>query len=150
MICQTLERLEGDLFRALNGVLEPLVRAGAGSPGPWPTGLIVLETRGRKTGRVFNVPLLATLIGDLVVVVSTIRGRSRWVRNVAESRRVRYWMHGRAREATALVVAPGQVPAPSPAGGPLAGALASGLAPISLTLGMAFAILSPASAAASA
>jgi hypothetical protein len=145
MFCQGLERLQSDVFRGLNAVLEPLVRSGVGAPGPWPTGLVVVETRGRKTGRAVRVPLLGTRVGDLVVV-STVRGRAHWVRNAAAAPGVRYWMNGRAHDAIALVVAPDGESAPAGAASPLATALAASLLPWSRALGMGFAVLSPASA----
>jgi hypothetical protein len=134
--------MEADLLRTLNRLVEPLVRAGIGSPGPWPTGAIVLETRGRTSGRTLRVPLLATLIGDLVLV-GTVRRRSQWVQNVAHTPRVRYWMNGRAREAAALVVAPGLGTRRPDTMSPLADCLGAGLAPFSHWLGITFAILGP-------
>jgi len=132
--------MQTDLFRTLNQFVEPLVRAGVGSPGPWPTGVIVLETRGRKSGRTLSVPLLATLIGDLVLV-GTLRRPSQWVSNIAHTPHVRYWMNGRAREATALVVAPG-VERPATMS-PVVDCLVAGLAPFGHWFGITFAILGP-------
>ena len=45
------DSIEREFFRTLNRVVEPLVRAGVGSPRIVPGGLIVLETAGRKSGR---------------------------------------------------------------------------------------------------
>jgi len=96
--------VEQQLFRRLNGVVEPRVRAGWGSPGLVPAGLVVLETRGRKTGRRSRVPLAAMRIGAHVVV-STFRGdRSRWVKNAEAEPQVRYWANGRPHEARAVVL----------------------------------------------
>ena len=136
-----LESLETRFFRTVNGAVEPLVRAGLGSPGLVPTGAIVLETTGRTTGRRFNVPLLGTLMGDLVLV-STFRPGSQWIRNVAAHPHVRYWMLGRPREATAVVIAPDldTVRAPD---APHVRCLASALRPWTSRLGMSFAILAP-------
>ena len=137
-----MERLEACVFRQLNALVEPLVRAGVGSPGPWPAGAVVVETTGRTSGRRFNVPLLATLIGDLVLV-STVRRRSQWLKNIAHTPRVRYWVHGRAREASALVVAPWLTAARSQTTSPLAEALVAMLAPLAQWSGVAFALLIP-------
>jgi F420H(2)-dependent quinone reductase len=146
LICKDLERFQADFFRTLNSVVEPWVRAGVGSPWLWPSGLIVVEMQGRKTGRLISLPLLATLVGDLVLV-STVRGRSQWVRNMAATPDVRYWMNGRAHGATAFVVAPGLDQARSDSLSPIGRGLASNLLPLAQALGMAFAILSPASGA---
>jgi hypothetical protein len=137
-----MEWLEACVYRQLNHVVEPLVRAGVGSPGPWPTGAVVVETTGRTSGRRFNVPLLATLIGDLVLV-STVRSRSQWLRNIAHTPHVRYWVHGRAREASALVVAPGLTAARLQTTSPLAESLVAMLVPLAQWFGVAFALLIP-------
>ncbi len=98
--------IEVEFFRMLNRVVEPLVRVGVGSPRLIPSGLIVLETRGRKTGRRIRSPLAATRIGDHIVI-GTFRGkRSQWVLNLAAQPRTRYWLRGRPREAKAFVMHP--------------------------------------------
>jgi deazaflavin-dependent oxidoreductase (nitroreductase family) len=103
-----LARFEAAFFERLNGVVEPLVRAGFGSPGPCATGVILVETTGRRSGRTISVPLVAAALGDLVIV-STLRARrSQWVRNLAATPHVRYWAHGRARAATAIVIGDGR------------------------------------------
>lgn len=105
MFLAGLERLEGDFFRGLNQFVEPLVRAGLGAPLLFPAGAIVIETQGRKSGRRSNVPLMAAVVGDLVVV-STVRRRSNWLKNLAAHPEVRYWLGGREREATAFAIGP--------------------------------------------
>lgn len=100
--------LEVDFFRTLNRVVEPLVRAGVGSPRIVPSGFVVLETRGRKTGRLRRTPLAATRIGDHVIVATVRGGRSQWVRNLAVQRTTRYWIGGRPREARAFVMFEGK------------------------------------------
>ena len=138
----TFESLETQFFRTFNQLVEPLVRAGVGSPGLFPTGAVVLETTGRKSGRQLNVPLLCTLLGDLAVV-STLRPRSQWIRNVAAEPRVRYWVLGSPREATAVVVAPGLDAADDHDATPAVRSLALALRPWTHALGMSFAILTP-------
>jgi deazaflavin-dependent oxidoreductase (nitroreductase family) len=101
---RSLSTLESDLFRGLNSFIEPLVRAGFGSPGPCTSGVILVETIGRKSGRATNVPLMAAAFGNLVVV-STVRAtRSQWIKNLAANPEVRFWAHGRAHAATAFVI----------------------------------------------
>lgn len=92
-----------DFFRGLNLLVEPLVRAGFASPLCSPLGLVVLETAGRKTGRQFNTPLVATRIGR-GLLVSTYRKQSQWIKNLRANPQVRYWLGGRAHEATAIIL----------------------------------------------
>jgi deazaflavin-dependent oxidoreductase (nitroreductase family) len=111
-----LVRAESELFRALNALVEPAVRAGCGAPGLLPTGMVVLETTGVKSGQPRRVPLLATLF-DGCVFVSTVRGaRSQWVKNLRACPELRYWVAGREHRGLARVFAPGT---PFPATGGL-------------------------------
>jgi deazaflavin-dependent oxidoreductase (nitroreductase family) len=142
MIGQELARLETEFYRGLNRLVEPLVRAGVGSPLFWPNGAIVLETTGRTTGRTYGIPLLATRVGALFVV-STLRRRSQWLKNVAANTQVRYWMGGRSYEATAFVIAPGLDAQPLDDMPPLVKCLANALIPQSDIFGIGFAILAP-------
>jgi F420H(2)-dependent quinone reductase len=97
--------MESALFNALNSVIEPAVRAGCGSPGVVPAGIVVLETKGRVSGESRRVPLLAAAFGD-TIVVSTVRGRrSQWMANARADGDVRYWLHGRERRGRAVVIA---------------------------------------------
>jgi hypothetical protein len=131
-----------DAFRAVNAVLEPLVRAGLGSPWLWPTGLIVVETRGPVTGRALSVPLVATRLGDLLVA-STVRPDAHWVRNLASRPSAQVWLCGRPRDVIATVLRPG-APAPDPAAIPESSrALTAMLAPWAERVGLSFAIFSP-------
>lgn len=133
---------EVEFFRKLNRVVEPMVRAGFGSPRIAPTGFIVLETLGRKTGRRRRSPLAATRIGNHVLV-GTFRGdRSQWVLNLAAEPRTRFWLGGRARDARAFVMhqdkrfrVPKSLPVPLQK-------VVRVLAPYTKT-GWAFAVLSP-------
>jgi hypothetical protein len=103
MLFSALEQLEAEYFRMLNRMVEPVVRAGLGAPGLFPVGAIVLETKGRKTGRRSSVPLMATLAGDLVIV-STVRQRSNWLRNLSAEPEVHYWIRGRELQARAFAI----------------------------------------------
>ena len=99
-----LRSIEVEFFRTLNGVIEPIVRAGIGSPRIVPSGFIVLETRGRKSGRLRRSPLAATRLGQHVLV-GTFRGdRSQWVLNLAAQPRTRFWLAGRPRDTQAFVM----------------------------------------------
>src|SRR5712664_3780666 len=135
-----LDRLKNNIFRGLNQGVEPLVRAGLGAPMLFPAGAIVVETQGRKSGRRSNVPLIAALVGDLVVV-STVRRRSNWLKNLSAHPEVRYWLGGREREGTAFAIGPGiktseKLP-------PRVSCLAGALKQHSALFGTGFAILMP-------
>lgn len=96
--------VETQFFRMLNRIVVPYVRVGWGSPRLVPGGLIVLETKGRRTGRRSKVPLAALRIQGHTLV-STFRGnRSEWVKNAFANPSVRYWLRGRPRTAKALVI----------------------------------------------
>jgi deazaflavin-dependent oxidoreductase (nitroreductase family) len=97
------------LFRTLNSVVEPVVRAGCFSPNLFaPTGLIVLETTGRRSGKAYRTPVLAMLM-DGHLIVRTFRGeRSHWFRNLRANPEVAYWLGGRKIRARATVHAPGE------------------------------------------
>ncbi len=139
-----LTTLETEFFRTLNSLVEPAVRAGCGSHGITPTGLIVLETKGRRTGIQHRTPVLATLIGDYLLI-ATVRGeRSQWIKNVRMAPDVRYWLRGRVREARALVFTPDESPPDIQGLPPLVRCVASSFDATARGLGVAFAILRPA------
>lgn len=135
--------LETTFFRALNAAVEPLVRAGCASPGVAPTGLIVLETTGRQTGRWHRTPLFASLVGDHVLVGTGRGDRSHWIKNARANPSVRYWTCGHVREATALVLTAGEWQADAQRLPPPVRWLAAKLYPAARSLGMAFAVLVP-------
>ena len=100
--------LETEFFRMLNRVVEPLVRAGVGSPRIVPGGLIVLEATGRKSGRKLRSPLVATRIGKHVIIATYRGDRSQWVRNLSAQPNVKYWLGGNERDARAFVMNQGK------------------------------------------
>ena len=135
--------VEAQFFRTLNGVVEPLVRAGLGSPVFWPSGFIVLECTGRRTGRKFRVPVAATCLGG-ALLASTVRGaRSQWLKNLSAEPALTYWLAAREHAATAIVFLP-RIPPPDTKSLPApVRQLASGLSFLT-ELGMGFAVLTPA------
>jgi DNA-binding LacI/PurR family transcriptional regulator len=65
----------------VNQVVEGLVRAGVGTPCNYGGGVIVIETKGRKTGARRTIPVLAQRLGN-TLIVSTVRANSQWIRNL--------------------------------------------------------------------
>jgi deazaflavin-dependent oxidoreductase (nitroreductase family) len=63
---------------------------------------VVLETTGRRTGLLRQVPLVATRLGDRLVV-STVRTGSEWIGNLEANPTAGVWLNGRRRAATAQV-----------------------------------------------
>ncbi len=100
----TRHSIEREFFRTLNRVIEPLVRAGVGSPRIVPGGLIVLESRGRVSGRRVRTPLVATRLAGYVLAATARGSRSQWILNLAAEPRARYWLGGRVRETRAFVI----------------------------------------------
>ena len=138
-----LATLEAEFFRTLNLFVEPAVRAGCAFPVFGLTGLIALETKGRRTELPRSTPVLATLVGDHVLV-GTIRGnRSQWIENARANPDVRYWLRGRVREARALVFTPDESPPETQSLPPLVRYIATSLNSTVGGLGVAFAILVP-------
>ncbi len=132
-----------EFFRTLNALVGPAVRAGCASPGLLPTGMVVLETTGAKSGRPRRVPLLATVLEGCLFVGTARGARSQWLRNLRAEQRVRYWLAGREHRGTAFVFAEG---APRPATQmlpPLARAVAEGLVPAATACGWQFAVIAP-------
>ena len=99
-------KVESLFFKNLNRIAKPLIKAGVGSPGPLPTGLIILETIGRKSGRQFETPVVASMFGNYLLV-GTVRNRSQWIKNLAARPDVEYWIKGKTRKARVTVFLPG-------------------------------------------
>lgn len=100
-------KIEQSVFRRLNGVVEPAVRLGIGSPTLTPASLIVLETVGFKSGLARRTPLWSIRLGRFRMV-STARGqRSFWVKNLLQQPAGSFYLGGRRRESHAIVIAEG-------------------------------------------
>ncbi len=136
------EALEAQFFHALNAFVEPAVRAGCGAPGISPSGLIVLETTGRRTGRLHRTPVLATVFDGRIVVSTSRGGRSQWLKNLSATPAARYWLGGRLHEADAVVFDP-NAPAPDIQVPPLLSPLIPLMALLVNGFGAGFAVLTP-------
>jgi hypothetical protein len=89
-------------FSALNSVVVPAVRRGIGSPLPIGLGLVLVETTGRRSGKVREVPLLGFRVLDRVTV-STVRSDSQWLQNLEADADGGVWSWGRRRDVRAEV-----------------------------------------------
>ena len=132
--------LETEFYRTLDTILRPIASSGVAAPGVSPVGLIVLETTGWRSGRSHRTPVLATALGDRLLV-STYRGRrSHWVQNLLRDPDLRYWTGAEPHAATACVVAPD---AELPDGDSLPQAAMAWLGCIADVSGCAFVVLTP-------
>ena len=137
-----LVKLEREIFRRLNSVVEPAVRRGVASSRLTPASLIVLETTGFKSGKQRRTPLWSFQLGRYRII-STARGdRSLWVRNLQKEPRGNYYLGGRMRPAEALVIAPDADRVPSGVLPPVLARLTRFLARFT-DRGWAFAVLVP-------
>lgn len=93
---------ERALFRNLNRLVRPLVKAGVASPLPLGLGAVVLEHTGRVSGDTHEAPLLGLRVGKRVYV-STVRERSQWLRNLEADSAAGVWYCGTRHDATASV-----------------------------------------------
>jgi len=89
-------------FRTLNSIVKPAVTAGVGNPLPIGGGAIVLEVIGRVSGESRQVPLLATRVGDRLMV-STVRSDSQWLANLEANEECVVNLYGKRRSARAAV-----------------------------------------------
>lgn len=90
------------LFRTLNRFVKPLVKAGLGSPLPVGLGAVVLESKGRVSGKQREVPVLALRFGKKYIV-STVRDDSQWVKNLEADDEAAVWSCGKRSTAKATV-----------------------------------------------
>ncbi|MBI5878915.1 MAG: nitroreductase family deazaflavin-dependent oxidoreductase [Chloroflexi bacterium] len=95
------------LFGALNRyMMVPYLRLGLGPliGNPFTGYIMVLKTRGRKTGRVRYAPVNYAILDGNVYCLSGWGGASHWLRNLAADPQVELLMPGGAVRGTAEVV----------------------------------------------
>lgn len=135
---------EQKFFRKINGVVEPLVSSGVGSPSWTPASLIVLESTGFKSGQRRRTPLWSLRLGQYRLI-STARGnRSFWVKNLQKNPEVNYSLDGKVVSSDAIVIAPGFDNTSDWELSSVFGSLLAGLEKFAQQRGWAFAVLVPA------
>jgi hypothetical protein len=136
------QKLEREFFRMLNRVVEPAVRKGVGSPRFVPSGLIVLETTGFKSGIRRRTPLAATRLQGHVFISTFRADRSLWLKNLQKKPSTRYYLGGKAHAAKAFVMVAGKRYRRPKSLPPAVGKITDFLAPYTRA-GWAFAVLQP-------
>jgi deazaflavin-dependent oxidoreductase (nitroreductase family) len=94
------QQVLGPLHRAfvrLNGVLAPLLDAGLGAliSNPWSGYLMVLRTRGRRTGRIRSVPLGYVIVDGAIYCCAGFGAGTLWYRNLLADPSVEVVLPGR-------------------------------------------------------
>jgi deazaflavin-dependent oxidoreductase (nitroreductase family) len=85
-------------------LVNPLVRAAARLGVPLPM-VVILETRGRRSGRLRRIPVGKAIEGDTLWIVAEHGLRASYVRNIQADPRVRVRVGRRWRSGTARVLA---------------------------------------------
>ena len=73
-------------------------------------GLMLVTVTGRRSGRVYTIPVGYQRDGDAIVVLVSKPSRKQWWRNYRERRPIGGWLRGRAVRGHAAVVPPGSPP----------------------------------------
>jgi deazaflavin-dependent oxidoreductase (nitroreductase family) len=84
-------------------LINPPVKAAAHAGVPLP-GIVILETTGRRSGRVRRTPVGKAIEGDTLWVVAEHGRKAAWVRNVEANPRLRVRVGRRWHDATATVL----------------------------------------------
>ena len=70
-------------------------------------GLMLVTVTGRRTGRIYTIPVGYQRDGDALVVLVSRPSRKQWWRNYRDPRRISVWLRSQAAEGHAVVVRPG-------------------------------------------
>jgi deazaflavin-dependent oxidoreductase (nitroreductase family) len=84
-------------------IVNPVVRAAARAGLPLP-GVVILETRGRRSGEPRRVPVGRAIEGDVLWVIAEHGRRAAYVRNIEADPHVRVRVGRRWRKGTARVL----------------------------------------------
>jgi hypothetical protein len=91
-----MTRLSPAVVRVLRSPLHPLLS--------W--GLVLVTVTGRRTGRVYTIPVGYRRDGTTIVVLVSRARRKQWWRNYIEPRPIELCLRGRTVHGTASVVSP--------------------------------------------
>ncbi|MEM9623552.1 MAG: hypothetical protein AAF993_18045 [Pseudomonadota bacterium] len=81
-------------LQPLNDWVTPLIKTGIGTPLNWTPGLVLLEMKGRNSGRDLSVPLVGYLAYPYVTI-GTVRSASQWIKNLRAVEDAYLWVWGR-------------------------------------------------------
>lgn len=91
-----MQRLNPVVVWLLRSPLHPLL--------DW--GLMLVAVTGRRTGRVYTIPVGYQRDGDALVVLVSKPSRKQWWRNYRDRGPIGVWVRGRAADGHAIVVEP--------------------------------------------
>src|SRR5437867_4183736 len=96
-IDRVMQRLNPAVAWLLRSPLHPLLG--------W--GLMLVTVTGRRSGRIYTIPVGYQRDGAALVVLVSKPSRKQWWRNYRDRRPIGVWLRGRAAHGHAVVVAPG-------------------------------------------
>ena len=91
------------LMQQLNPIVGWLLRSPRHPLLDW--GLMLVTVTGRRSGRVYTIPVGYQRDGDALVVLVSKPSRKQWWRNYRDRRPIDVWLRGRAAHGHAVVVA---------------------------------------------
>ena len=92
------------VMQRLNPVVAWLLRSPLHPLLDW--GLMLITVTGRRSGRVYAIPVGYQHDGDALVVLVSKPSRKQWWRNYRDRRPIGVWLRGRAAHGHAAVIAP--------------------------------------------
>jgi hypothetical protein len=90
------------VMQRLNPVVAWLLRSPLHPLLDW--GLMLVTVTGRRSGRVYTIPVGYQRDGDALVVLVSKPSRKQWWRNYRDRRPIDVWLRGRAQHGQAMAV----------------------------------------------
>lgn len=91
------------VMQRLNPAVAWLLRSPMHALLDW--GLMLVTVTGRRSGRVYTIPVGYQRDGDAIVVLVSKPSRKQWWRNYRDRRPIGVWLRGRGTHGQAVVVA---------------------------------------------